>query len=133
MIKDIKQKIKKFSDMIEKYPDIKQFYIHRARLYEQIKDYKKATEDYKKIFPSYYVCQNIATICEEAGLIKEAENFYTKAIEEDKNNILNYMYRLYFYIRTGETEKAVNDCIACLKLSPKDETILILKKILLKK
>ncbi len=100
MINNIKERIKEYSEMIEKYPDIKEFHIERAKLY-----------------------------C-ETGFNKEAEKFYTKAINKDKNNINSYINRLYFYIRIREMEKAISDCKAILKLSPKEETILNLKRIL---
>ena len=64
---------------------------------------------------------------------KEAEKFYTKAINKDKSNVNNYINRLYFYMRIREIEKAISDCKAILKLSPKKETVLNLKKILTEK
>jgi len=130
MIKNIKERIKEYSEMIEKYPSVKEFHIERAKLYCEIKEYEKAVKDFKKILEGYYACQNIIKVCEEKGFNKDAEKFYTKAINKDKNNINNYINRLYFYMRIKEMEKAISDCKAILKLSPKDETILTLKKIL---
>ena len=126
----IKEKIKDFTELIKRHTEVQELYIYRAFLYEKTKQYKKAIEDYKKIIPPRYICFNMADICERNGLIKEAENFYTKAINEDKNNICNYISRIYFYIRNKEIEKAILDCKMILKLSPKDETILTLKRIL---
>ena len=99
-------------------------------LYEKDKRYKNALEDYKKALPENYICFDMASICEKNGLIKEAEKFYTKMINLDKNNISNYVSRIYFYMRVGEIEKAVLDCKTLVKLSPRNETILILKRIL---
>ena len=130
MSKYIKEKIKEFTELIEKYPEIKELYVYRAFLYEKTKQYKKAIEDYKKTLPKDYICFNIADICERNGLVKEAEHFYTKAINEDKNNIYNYIFRIHFYMRTKEIEKALLDCNTVLKLSPKEETILTIKRIL---
>jgi len=130
MINNIKERIKEYSEMIEKYPEIKEFHIERAKLYCEINEYEKAVEDFKKTLEGYYACQNIARVCEETGFNKEAEKFYTKAINKDKNNINSYINRLYFYMRIREMEKAISDCKAILKLSPKEETILNLKRIL---
>jgi len=133
MINNIKEKIREFSRIIKRYPNIKEFYIERAKLYGEIKEYKKAFEDFKKTLDEYYTCEDIATVCEKVGLKKEAENFYTKAINENKNNPNAYINRIYFYMRTGETEKAISDCKTVLKISPKDENISTLKQILTKK
>lgn len=133
MIDNIKERIKEYSEMIKKYPSIKEFHIERAKLYCEIKEYEKAVEDFKKTLNGYFACQNIATVCEERGFNREAEKFYTKAINKDKSNVNNYINRLYFYMRIREIEKAISDCKAILKLSPKKETVLNLKKILTEK
>lgn len=127
---NIQEKINKFTEIINKYPNIKESYINRAKLYEESGEYKKALEDYKKILPSYYIYSDIATICERNGLTKEAEKFYTEDINADEGNIKNYIRRAYFYTHIGEVEKALADCETVLALSPDNETILTLKKIL---
>ena len=130
MTKDIKAKINEFTKLIKQYPHVQELYVHRAILYEKSKQYQKAVEDYKMISPVYYINFDMAGICERNGLNKEAEEFYTKAINEDKKNIQNYISRIYFYMRIREIEKAIIDCQTVLKLSPKNETALTLKKIL---
>lgn len=130
MENNIKEQIQKFSEMINKYPNIKEFYINRARLYEDNKEYEKALADYKKTLPNYYIYSDIATICERNGLTKEAEAFYTEDINTDESNVKNYIRRAYFYTRIGEVEKALSDCATVLALSPDNETVLTLKKIL---
>ncbi len=130
MTNDIKEQIKEFSSLINKYPHVREFYIYRSYLYEKTKHYQKAIEDYKKILPPQYLNFDIAGICEQHGLIKEAERFYTQAINKDKNNIHQYIRRIYFYIRIKKIEKAVLDCKTVLELSPKDETVKTLKRIL---
>ena len=133
MTKEMKEKIKEFSELIKQYPYIKEFYIYRASLYEKSKQYQKAIEDYKTIIPEQYICFNMADICERNGLIKEAERYYTQEINKDKRNIRKYLRRIYFYIRTKEIEKAISDCKKVLELSSKNETVSILKKILTEK
>ena len=128
-MKNIKEKIKEFSEMIRQYPYVKEFYIGRAILYSKIKQYQKAIKDCKQIHTNYF-CYDIESICERNGLIKEAEAFYTKAIKDNRNEIKNYIRRIGFYMRIGKIENAISDCRACLKISPKDETILMLTKIL---
>ena len=130
---NIKERIKELSEIIKRHPCVDDLYIERAKLYEKLKLYKQALDDYKKTFPDYYICKNIVTVCEDNGLIKEAERLYTKAINADINNIEVYIKRICFYMRTGEIEKAITDCKTVLKLFPKDENILTLKKILTKK
>ena len=130
MTNDNKEKIKEFTELIKNHPEVKELYIYRAFLYEKTKQYQKAMEDYKKTLPTRYVCINLADICERNGLIKEAEKFYIKEINKNKNNIPNYISRIYFYLRNKEIEKAILDCKTVLKLSPKDENILTLKRIL---
>ena len=130
---NIKERIKEFSKLIKKYPSIKELYVERAKLYTEIGEYKKAVEDYKKSYAEYYLCKDIIKVCEELGLTKDAEKFYTKEIDKDKKNINNYIKRIYFYIRENETEKALKDCKTVLELSPKDETIKTLQRILTKK
>ena len=85
---------------------------------------------YKKILPPQYLNFDIAGICEQHGLIKEAERFYTQAINKDKNNINKYLRRIYFYMRIKKIEKAISDCKTVLELSPTNETIKTLKRIL---
>ena len=133
MINNIKERIKQFSEIIERNPDIKELYIERAKLYGEIKEYKKAFEDFKKTLHGYYVCKDIMMVCKELGLNNEIERLYTKAINKDKKNISNYIDRIYFYMRIGKTEEAISDCKTVLKISPKEETISILHKILTKK
>ncbi len=133
MKKNIKQQIKEFSELIKQYPYVREFYVHRAILYEQSKQYQKAIEDYKMISPVFYISFDIADMCEKNGLNKEAELFYTKAINEDRKNIYNYIRRICFYIRIRQIEKAVSDCQKVLEISPKKETVLTLKKILTEK
>jgi len=130
MTNDIKEKIKEFSDLIEKYPYVKEFYIYRAYLYEKTKQYQKAMKDYKTILPTQYLNFDIAYICEKKGLFKEAERFYTQAINEDKKNIHKYIRRIRFYLSIKETDKAILDCKTALELFPKEETIKTLKRIL---
>ena len=130
MTNNIKEQIKEFSGLIKRYPYVKEFYVYRAYLYEKTKQYQKAIEDYKSIVPSHYLNFDIAGVCEQNGLIKEAERFYTQAIKEDKNNIHKYLRRIYFYIRIKKIEKAILDCKTVLEISPKKETIRILKRIL---
>ncbi len=131
MLKNIKKEIKEFNKIIKKYPNIKEFYLGRAILYTKIKQYKKAVQDYEKAYKNYF-CQDIISICERNGLTKEAEEFYTKAINTEKS-AKNYINRSYFYARICEKEKALNDLKTSLKLSPKEETILSLANILTKK
>ena len=130
MIKEIKEKIKEFSELIQRYPHIQEFYIYRAFLYEKTKQYQKAMQDYKKILPPQYLNFDIAGICESNGLVKEAERFYTQAINEDKRNIHKYIRRIYFYMRIKEIDKAILDCKTVLEISPNKETIQTLKRIL---
>lgn len=130
MINDIKEKIKEFSELIQKYPYVQEFYIYRAYLYEKSKQYPKAIEDYKAILPAQYICFDMAGICERNGLVKEAEKYYTQAINKDKKNIQQYIRRIYFYIRIKKIEKAILDCKTVLELSPSNETIKTLKRIL---
>ena len=130
MTNDIKEQIKEFSNLIKRYPHVQEFYVYRAFLYEKTKQYQKAIEDYKKILPVQYLNFDIAGICEKNDLLKEAEIYYTKAINGDKNNIHNYIRRIYFYMRIKEIDKAILDCKTVLEISPKKETIQILKRIL---
>ncbi len=132
MINNIKERIKELSEIIKRNPEVKELYIERAKVYDEIKDYKKAVADFKKAYPGYYACENIIKVCESIGLKQEAEKLYTKAINEDKNNVLKYIDRLHFYMRTKQIEKAISDCRAILELSPEDKTILALKKILIR-
>ncbi len=131
MSKNIQTKIKELNKIIKKHPNIKEFYIGRAILYTKIKQYKKAVKDYEKAYKNYF-CQDMINICERNGLTKEAEEFYTKEINTEKS-AKNYINRAYFYARICEKEKALNDLKTSLKLSPKDETILTITKILTKK
>ena len=132
MIKNIKGKIKEFDEMIKKYPTVKEFYLGRANLYEELKEYKKAIEDYKKACIQY-VWYDIASICKRNRLYKEVEDFYTNAINSDKNNVKNYFCRAYFYLNIGEYKKALSDCKKGLELESENESLLELKEILLEK
>ena len=72
-------------------------------------------------------------ICKRTNLIKEAEELYTKKINKDKNNIINYISRARFYINIGEDKKALSDCETILKFSPENNLILEYKKALTEK
>lgn len=132
MIKDIEEKIKQFDEMIKKYPTIKEFYLGRATLYEKINEYQKAIEDYKKVC-MHYIWYDIASICKRNKLYKEVEDFYTNAINSDKNNVKNYYCRAYFYMHTYQYKKALSDCKKALKLEPKNDYMLELQEILFEK
>ncbi len=130
MTNDIKEQIKEFSDLIKRYPHIEEFYVYRAHLYEKTRQYQKAMEDYKKILPAYYLNFDIAGICEKNDLLKEAEIYYTKAINENKESIYKYINRIHFYMRIKEIDKAILDCKTVLEISPEKETVATLKRIL---
>ena len=132
MIKDIKEKIKEFDDMIKKYPSVKDFYLGRAELYGKVKNYKKAFEDYKKA-RDHYIYNDIASICEKYNLVEEAERIYIKAINKDKNNPENYIKRASFYALTNKNKKALADCKTVLKLHPKNKIIIEIAKMLIEK
>ena len=127
---NIDEKIKDFTEVIKRNPNVKELYIERAKLYDAKGQYKKAAEDFKRAVPDYYPFINIKEVCEKNYLIKEAEYFYTKEINKNKNNIDAYMQRLHFYMRTKQIEKAILDCKTILKLSPNNETISALYEIL---
>lgn len=129
---NIKEQIKEFSNLINKYPHIEELYLGRAILYTKSKQYNKAVEDYQKIHTNYFD-KDILSICERNGLIKEIENFYTKKINKTKNDIRNYLSRANFYARIGENKKAICDCKSALEISPCNEIVLMLIKILTKK
>ncbi len=130
LINNINEKIKDFTEVIKRNPNIKELYIERAKLYDAKWQYKKAAEDFKRALPDYYTFSDIKEVCEKNYLIKEAEYFYTKEINKNKNSIDAYMQRLHFYMRIKQIEKAILDCKTILKLSPKDETISALYEIL---
>ncbi len=132
MIKDIKQLIKEFDELIKKYPTVKEFYLVRAELYGKVKKYKKASEDYKRI-RNCYILNDIISICERYNLIEEVEVIYTKAINKDKNNPENYMKRASFYALTNKKKKALSDCKTVLKLHPKNKIIIEMAEMLIKK
>ena len=132
MIENVEQKIKQFDEMIKKYPDVKEFYLGRATLYEEIGKYKKAIQDYKRVCIEH-IWYDIVSICRRNRLYKEVENFYTNAINADKNNAKKYYCRAYFYMNIGQYKKALSDCKTALKLNPKNEYMLELEEILLEK
>ncbi len=132
IMNNIKEEIKEFTKLIKKYSDIEDLYIGRAILYTKIKQYKKAVEDYERGCKKY-LCYDMMNICKRNNLIKEAEELYTKTINKDKNNIINYISRARFYMSIGEDEKALADCEIIIKLYPENDFILELKKVLTKK
>ena len=132
IIENIDKRIKEYSKLINKYPDKKELYIERAKLYDAKGEHKKAVEDFKMTLPGYYSFNDIKDVCEKANLLKDAENFYTKEINKDKNNICGYISRLRFYMRTDQFEKVILDCQNILKLSSANKTYTTLKDILTK-
>jgi len=132
MKKNIKTLIKEFDKMIKKYPTVKEFYLGRAKLYEDLEDYKKAVEDYKRACIQY-IWYDIVSICKRNRLYKEAEEFYTNAINRNKNDVRSYFCRAYFYHNIGEYRKALSDCQKGLKLEPGNESLSQLKEILFEK
>ncbi len=131
MLKEIKEQIKEFGKLIKKYPYIEDLYIGRAVLYTKIKEYEKAVKDYERAHEDYIY--DIITVCKRHRLIKEVEEFYTRKINRDKNNIVNYISRARFYISINEDNKALYDCETILKISPENKFILEMKKTLIKK
>ena len=132
MKENIEEKIKEFDEIIKKYPTVKEFYLGRAKLYEELKEYKKAIEDYKRACIQY-IWYDVVSICKRNRLYKEIEDFYTNAINSDKNNVKNYFCRAYFYMNIEEYKKALSDCKKGLRLSPKNESLLELEEILFEK
>ncbi len=131
-MKNIKEEIKEFTELINKYPLKEDLYIGRAFLYMEIKQYKKAAEDFKKAHTNY-IGYDIYSVCEREDLIAEAEKLYTKTINDDKSNFLNYTKRAGFYTRIDRLEMALADCETALKLAPGNEIALIVKETLIKK
>ena len=131
MLKEIKEQIKEFDKLIKKYPHINELYIGRAILYTKIGEYEKALKDYERGHENYIY--DIVAICKRNNLIKEVEEFYTKKIDKDKNDIVNYLSRTRFYISIGEDRKALADCESILKISPENQFISETKRILTKK
>ena len=132
MIENIEQKIKEFDEMIKKYPDVKEFYLGRATLYEEIGEYKKAIQDYKRVCIEH-IWYDMVSICKRNRLYKEVEDFYTNAINSDKNNAKKYYCRAYFYMNIGEYKKALSDCKKGLELDAENESLSDLEEILLEK
>ncbi len=130
MINEIKKQIKEFDKLIKKYPHIQELYVGRAVLYTKIGEYEKAIKEYQKAHEDYIY--DIIAICKRHDLTKEIEELYTKKINKDKNNTLNYMSRARFYMSIGENKKALADCESILKLSPNNKLILEFKKRLIK-
>ena len=132
MIENIEGKIKEFDKLIKKYPDVKEFYLGRAILYEKLKEYQKAIQDYKRVCIEH-IWYDMVSICKRNRLYKEVEDFYTNAINSDKNNAKKYYCRACFYMNIGEYKKALSDCKTALKLEPENEYILELQEILLER
>ena len=132
MIENIEQKIKEFDEMIKKYPYVKEFYLGRATLYEELKQYKKAIQDYKRVCIEH-IWYDMVSICKRNRLYKEVEDFYTNAINANKNCAKKYYCRAFFYMDIGQYKKALSDCKTALKLNPKNDYVLELKEILLER
>ena len=130
--KNIEEEIQEFTKLIKKYPDILDLYIGRAILYTKTKQYKKALKDYERGCKKY-ICYDILNICKRNDLIKEAEELYTKKINKDKKDIVNYISRARFYMSIGEDKKALADCETILQISPENKLILEFKKVLTEK
>lgn len=126
----IEEEIKEFGKLIKKYPYVEELYIGRAVLYTKIGEYEKAVKDYEKSHANYIY--DIIAVCKRNNLTKEVEKFYTKKINRDKNNAINYMSRARFYMSIGENKKALSDCETILKISPNNKLVLEFKKILTK-
>ncbi len=131
-MENIQEEIKEFDKLIKKYPDIRELYIGRAILYSKIGEYEKAVKDYKRGCENY-LCYDRMNIFRRNNLIKEAEELYTKKINKDENNIINYMSRMRFYVSIGEDKKALADCESILKISPANKLVLEYKKALTEK
>ena len=129
MANNIKEEIKEFSKIIKKYPNINEFYLGRAKLYVKIKQYKKAIKDYKRGYSGHFLYDDIASICESKGLNEEAEQIYSKCIEENKNDIRRYLRRACFYLRIGEKGKSISDCKKILEIPSKNKVITELKEV----
>lgn len=128
---EIEEEIKEFSKLITKYPDLEELYIGRAILYTKIGEYEKAIKDYKKAHEDYIY--DIIAICKRHNLTEEVEKFYTRKINKDKNNIVNYMSRARFYMSINKNKKALEDCNNILKISPKNNFVLGMKLGIMKK
>ena len=127
---EIEEQIKEFDKLIKKYSFIEELYIGRAVLYAKIGEYEKAVKDYQKANEDYIY--DIVAICKRYNLTKEVEEFYTKKINKDKNNVVNYISRVRFYMTVGEKDKALDDCESILKISPSNKLVLEFKKTLIK-
>ena len=128
MSKEIEEQIKEFTKLIKKYPHVAELYIGRAVLYAKIKEYEKSVKDYETAHEDYIY--DIIAVCKRNNLTREIETYYAKKINKDKTNIVNYMSRARFYMSIGENRKALADCESILKISPKNNFILGIKKTL---
>ena len=126
----IKEEIREFDKLIKKYPFVDELYIGRAVLYLKIGENDKALKDFERGHENYIY--NITAVCLRNNLSREIERFYTEKINEDKNNIVNYISRARLYIRMGENKKALADCEIILKHYPESKYFLEFKKALIK-
>ena len=123
---EIEEQIKGFDKLIAKYPHLEELYIGRAILYAKIGEYEKAVKDFETGHENYIY--DIVAVCKRLNLSEGIEEFYTKKMNKEKNNIVNYISRARFYMTIGENQKALADCENILKMFPGNKLVLKIKE-----
>ena len=108
----------------------------RADCFKALNDWERAIKEYKKIIKindkEANAYRGIADILDNQHQNYETDELYARALSI-KNNVELYFTRAYQYISKGDYRKALSDLENALQLNPKEESVLALKNIALKK
>ncbi len=108
----------------------------RADCFKALNDWERAIKEYKKIIKindkEANAYRGIADILDNQHQNYETNELYARALSI-KNNVELYFTRAYQYMSKGDYRKALSDLENALQLNPKEESVLALKNIALKK
>ncbi|MBN1989062.1 MAG: TonB family protein [Bacteroidales bacterium] len=113
-----------FNKAIKANPDNTIYFYKRGNAYYLLKDFANAKEDFLqclKTIPDEPVYLHLVGICnEKLGLIQEAINYYSKAIELNNSDADFYKSRATLFLKIDSLKLALNDYNYVLSFNPQD-------------
>jgi tetratricopeptide (TPR) repeat protein len=107
--------------LVSEFPSVTSYRYNRAVTLFHLEKYLQSILDYKELFkesPEVEYVFQIANAYEQMDSLEKAVIYYSKTIELEQDNYLNYFKRGTIYLKTTKFENAINDYNISVRLNP---------------